>query len=82
VAFSVTSHPPYSLYFTSAWTQRYSRSLQLVELWRELFSLNTWASTCKHVKSVSNPLSSNVQYTPHDANVTCSGCGALYRQNH
>jgi len=27
-------------------------------------------------------LSANVGYTPHEGNVTCSRCGALYRQNH
>jgi len=31
-----------------------------------------------------NPLNANVEYTPHDGDgeVTCSGCGASYRQNH
>jgi len=29
-----------------------------------------------------NPFSANVKYTPHDGDVTCSGYGALYRQNH
>jgi len=29
-----------------------------------------------------NPLSDNVEYTPHGGDVTCSRCGALNRQNH
>jgi len=27
-------------------------------------------------------LSANVEYTPHDGDVTGSGCSASYRQNH
>jgi len=27
-----------------------------------------------------NTLSANVEYTPHDGDVTCSGCGASYRK--
>jgi len=30
---------------------------------------------------VINPLSANVEYTPHDGDVTCSVCGASYREN-
>jgi len=29
-----------------------------------------------------NPLCANVEHTRHDADVTCSGCSAPYRQNH
>jgi len=29
-----------------------------------------------------NPLSANVEYTPHKSDVTCSRCRASYRQNH
>jgi len=29
-----------------------------------------------------NPLSANVEYTPHGGDATCSGCGASYRQDH
>jgi len=28
-----------------------------------------------------NPLSADVEYTPHEGHVTCSRCGASYRQN-
>jgi len=29
-----------------------------------------------------NPLSANVEYTPHGGDVTCRGCGVSYKQNH
>jgi len=29
-----------------------------------------------------NRLSSNVVHARHDANTACSGCSALYKQNH
>jgi len=29
-----------------------------------------------------NPLSANVGHARQDVDVTCSGCSALYRQNH
>jgi len=29
-----------------------------------------------------NPLSADVEYTPHDGDVICSGYSASYRQNH
>jgi len=31
-------------------------------------------------RALLNPLSANVEYTPHGGDVTC--CGASYRQNH
>jgi len=29
-----------------------------------------------------DPLSANVEYARHDADITCSSCSAAYRQNH
>jgi len=29
-----------------------------------------------------NPLSANVEYTPHEGDLTCSHCGTSYRRSH